>query len=394
MATQTRVKIGKFDASKYQGLDRDTLIRLYRTMFLSRRLDDREIQLKRQNKIYFQISGAGHEAVLAAAGLAPEARLRLVSSLLSRSRADACARHYALRNAPPGRRRQGRSSLRRPPDAFALGKPETQRRLALFSHRHAIPPSRRHRGSGSYYDQFPKALEQARKAPLGSAVNLSSRRNRLRLRRRRHDQRRRIFRIAEYRVQQAIAAFSILIEDNGYAISVPVEVQTAGGSISKLVANYPGLLVEECDGTDPLESYAALSRAVGLLPRAQRPRVDPRARYPSLFPFAFRRRETLQNRRRARRRKRTRSHPEIRLVPRARRHPRTQEMEALEAEVEREVTEAADRALHAELPAPDSIYGLVYSPDVDPAGREFESAPDSRRRAQNDGRNGLRHSDG
>src|ERR1043166_10187669 len=72
MAVQTRVKVTKSEAPKneeYGGLSRDTLIRLYRTMYLSRKLDDREIQLKRQNKIFFQISSAGHEAVTAVMGL-------------------------------------------------------------------------------------------------------------------------------------------------------------------------------------------------------------------------------------------------------------------------------------------------------------------------------------
>src|SRR4030081_3264655 len=69
MAVQSRVKTGKLDHPKANGLDRDTLICIYQKMYLSRKLDDREIQLKRKNKIYFQISSAGHEAVTAVAGL-------------------------------------------------------------------------------------------------------------------------------------------------------------------------------------------------------------------------------------------------------------------------------------------------------------------------------------
>src|SRR5215475_2887577 len=62
MATEVR-------ADSAHGLDRRALVAAYRNIYLSRRFDDKEIQLKRQNKIYFQINSVGHEAVTTAAGM-------------------------------------------------------------------------------------------------------------------------------------------------------------------------------------------------------------------------------------------------------------------------------------------------------------------------------------
>ena len=110
---------------EYKGLGLEEMVGIYRTMYLSRRLDDKEIQLKGQQKIFFQISGAGHEAILVGAAL-------------------------ALRPAydwfyPYYRDRALCLQLARSPDAFTLGTPKTKHRFAIVGHGFAVPPSRRMR---------------------------------------------------------------------------------------------------------------------------------------------------------------------------------------------------------------------------------------------------------
>src|SRR6201997_3338228 len=260
MAVQTRVKVAKLDATRFHGLDRETLIHLYRTMFLSRRLDDREIQLKRQNKIFFQISSAGHEAVCAAIGLVlrpgvdwlfPYYRDRALCLMLG-------VTPYEMLLAGVGAKDDPSSGGRQMPSHW--GQP----RLNIVSKSsctgtqflQAVGAG----GATQYYQGRAKALAQAKKAPLGEYV--------------RHESDEIVYvsggdgatSEGEFWESLNVACAKklpllYLIEDNGYAISVPVEVQTAGGSISKLVRGFPGLHVVEFDGTEPLESYAAAKEA-------------------------------------------------------------------------------------------------------------------------------------
>jgi 2-oxoisovalerate dehydrogenase E1 component len=152
-------------------------------------------------------------------------------------------------------------------------------------------------------------------------------------------------------------------------------VQTPGGSISKLVRNYPNLYVEECDGTEPLESYAALRRAAEHCRAGKGPALI-HAHVIRPYSHSLSDDEKLYK-----------CEPE--RSAEAQRDPlpkfamflvregilEESEIEALEAEVDREIIEATDRALAAELPSPDSIYKWVYSPDVDPASLDFEATP-------------------
>src|SRR3984893_4089174 len=260
MALQTRVKIAKLDAPKVRGLDHDTLIRLYRAMYLSRRLDDREIQLKRQNKIYFQISSAGHEAITAVMGLLlrpgvdwfyPYYRDRALCLMLGVTPLETLLAAVGAKDDLSSGGRQMPSHWGHPKwnivsKSSCTG---TQSVQAVGAAEATL-----------YYEGRPKALAQAKKAPLGKYVN--------------HERDEIVYvsggdgATSEGEFWESLNVACVkklpllyLIEDNGYAISVPVEVQTAGGSISNLTRSFPGLHVAEFDGSDPLESYAVCKEA-------------------------------------------------------------------------------------------------------------------------------------
>jgi 2-oxoisovalerate dehydrogenase E1 component len=374
MASQAKVKTTGFDATKYHGLDRDALIRIYRTMFLSRRLDDREIQLKRQNKIFFQISGAGHEAVLAAAGLLlkpgydwffPYYRDRALVLALGVTPYEILLQGVGAADDPSSGGRQmpshwGSQRLNIVPSASSTG----------MQWLHAVGSAE----SSLYYDKFPKALEQARKAPLGHS--LSQHRDEI------------TFvsggdgSTSEGEFFEALNAASLrrvpvlfLVEDNGYAISVPVEVQTAGGSISKLAANYPNFAFEEFDGTDPVESYAALGRAVAHC-RARRGPALVHAHVTRPYSHSLSDDEKLYKTAAGRDAEAQRDPvPKFGLFLVREGILEESELLALEAEVDREVLAATDRALAAPPAPADSIYSFVHSPDIDPTGATFDAAP-------------------
>src|SRR5215468_5188944 len=247
MAVQTRAKLGKSEApknEKYGGLSRDTLIRLYRTMYLSRKLDDREIQLKRQNRIFFQISSAGHEAVTAVMGLVlrpgvdwvyPYYRDRALCLMLGVTPLEMLLQAVGAKDDPSSGGRQmpshwGHSKYNIVSKSSCTGTQFVQ----------AVGAAE----ATQYYEAHPKALAQAKKAPMGDLARYES------------DE---IVYVSAGDGATSEGEFweslntacakklpiLYLVEDNGYAISVPIEVQTAGGSISKLVTGFPGLHIAE-----------------------------------------------------------------------------------------------------------------------------------------------------
>ncbi len=374
MPSQEKVKTGRVDTSKYHGLDRDTLVRIYRTMFLSRRIDDREIQLKRQNKTFFQISGAGHEAVLAAAGLLlkpgydwffPYYRDRALALALGVTPHEMLLQAVGAKDDPSSGGRQmpshwGNHRLNMVPSASATG----------MQWLHAVGAME----AGLYYDHFPKALDQARKAPLGDSVS---------------HHRDEIGYVSggdgstsEGEFYEALSAASLrrapvlfLVEDNGYAISVPIEVQTPGANISNLVRNFPHFHFEECDGTDPLESYAALAAAVAHC-RARRGPALVHAHVIRPYSHSVSDDEKLYKTAEERDAEAQRDPvPKFGLFLVREGILDEHEIEAVESDVEKEVLQATDRALAAAPAPPESIYERVYSPDVDPTGKQFEATP-------------------
>jgi 2-oxoisovalerate dehydrogenase E1 component len=225
-----------------------------------------------------------------------------------------------------------------------------------------------------YYQNHPKALAQARKAALGQYVH-------------HHDSEIVYVSAGEGATSQgefweslnAACAKKLpllyLIEDNGYAISVPVEVQTAGGSISRLVRGFPGLHVAEFDGTDPLESYAVAKEAVDYVRQRRGPALL-HAHVIRPYSHSLSDDEKLYKTAEEREEEAHRdplSKFSLFLVREGLLDQK--EIEALEAQVDIEVREAGDQALAAEPPSVDSILVNIYSPDVDPTSPAFAAQP-------------------
>jgi len=165
------------------------------------------------------------------------------------------------------------------------------------------------------------------------------------------------------------------VQDNGYAISVPVEVQTAGGSISRLVSGFPHFHFEEVDGTDPVASYAAFARAAQYCREGHGPAF---VHAHVIRPYSH----SLSDDERLYR-------PDVERERDAARDPvtRTQMfllregildekgITQLEKQVDEELQVAVDKALEALPPAPESIKKYLYSPDVDPTSAAFSTQP-------------------
>src|SRR6266853_1801046 len=374
MAVQTSAKNAKFDAGRYQGLSREDLLRIYRTMYLSRRLDDREIQLKRQNKTFFQISGAGHEGVLAAAGLIlrpghdwvyPYYRDRALALALGVTPLEMFLQSVGAKDDP-------NSGGRQMPSHWGIPRLNILPRSSStgMQYPHAVGMAE----AALYFEKFPHALEQAQEASLGEHV--------------RHQRDEIVYvsggdgSTSEGEFYEGLNSACLrklpilfLIEDNGWAISVPVKFQTPGGDIAKLVANYPGLFVEECDGSDPLKSYAVLQRAAEYCRQRKGPALV-RAQVTRPYSHSLSDDEKLYKTNALREEEAHRDPiPKFGLFLVREGIVDEKELEGIEEEVNREVRESSDQALLAEPPAKESILVNQYSHDIDPTSFHYESTP-------------------
>src|SRR5438309_10594447 len=349
-------------ASHTSGLDtadlnRDTLLAVHRCMLLSRKLDDKEIQLKNQSQIFFQISGAGHEAVLVAAGLLLKPgydwffayyRDRALCLQLGMTPLEMLLAAVGSKDEPSSGGRQMPSHWGHKRLNIVSGSSPTGTQVL-----HAVGAAE----AGVIYSHVAEIAGRESCYRPDEIVYVSLGEGAT----------------SEGEFWEAINTTCtkrlpvlFLVEDNGYAISVPVEVQTPGGDISRLVRSFPGLHVDSIDGTDFLASFRSLREAVAYVRGRNGPALV-HARVVRPYSHSLSDDEKLYKTP-AERDAEARRDP----IPRFAEFLRSNgiatdaELAALAADVERDVNEAATQALAAPKPAKDTCEPWLSSPDVDP----------------------------
>lgn len=350
----------------YYGLSKDELVEMFRLIYTSRKLDDAEINLKRQQKIYFQISGAGHEAVLVAAGKVlkpaydwfyPYYRDRALCVTLGMTPLEVLAEAVGSSEDPNSGGRQmpahwGHKDLNIVSQSSCTGTQMLQAAGAAQVARimEAVEglQDRKDQYTGDEIIYVSIGDGATSEGEFWEAINTAS-------------------------AMKLPVMF--MVEDNGYAISVPVSVQTAGGSISKACSGFENLFITEFDGCDPVESYGKLQEAADYIRSGKGPALV-HAHVVRPYSHSMSDDEKLYK-------------PDHEREAEAKRDPVTaypawlikegvateDEIAAVRAEVEATVRKAVDDALELPTPHPDTALDYIYSPDVDPTSSDFETSP-------------------
>ncbi len=361
----------------FGGLSREQLIEFYRLMYLSRRTDDREIQLKKQQKIFFQISCAGHEALLVAAGMAmkpgydwffPYYRDRAICLALGNTVEEQLLQAVGAADDPASGGRQMPSHW-------------TSKRLNIVSPSSSTATQCLHAIGCAEAGRFFTGHPEAAKKPSGAFDYREFKDVQF------HADEVTYVSIGEGSTSQGEFWESLntasnaklpvvyVVEDNGYAISTPVEANTPGGNISRLIANFPNFHFAEIDGTDAIASYKAMAEAVAYCRAGLGPAlvhghvVRPYSHSQSDDETHYRSAEELQTD--------ALRDPVLKMQTWLMREGILDEqgINDLERKVDEEVQRATDRALAAVLAQPESILKHVYSEDLKPTDARFEAQP-------------------
>jgi 2-oxoisovalerate dehydrogenase E1 component len=352
------------DGALFEGLNREALLGVHRCMLLSRRLDDKEVQLKNQSRIYFQISGAGHEAINVAAGLVlrpgydwffPYYRDRALCLQLGMTPLEMFLAAVGSSKDPSSAGRQMPSHWARRDLHIVSGSSPTGTQVL-----HAV-------GAGDasvIYSRVPDIQDRASRfhadeiafTSLGDGAT------------------------SEGEFWEALNTTCLrslpvlfLVEDNGYAISMPVEFQTPGGDISRLVRSFPGLYVDSTDGTDFLASLRSMREAAAYV-RARKGPAFVHARCIRPYSHSHSDDERLYKTP-AERETEAKRDPLVRFAEFLKSNglAADRELDAMLEDVDREVNDAALEALQAPKPKREAAALWVYSPDVDPTSSAFET---------------------
>lgn len=361
MATTSKAK--RAPTAPAAPLSREQLLAAYKTMLLSRRVDDKEIQLKRQNKIFFQISSAGHEAITTAAAMAMKPaydwfylyyRDRAICLTLGMTAAEMLYSAVGAAADPNsgGRQMPSHWGYKKANIASVSSPTGTQFLQAVGAAEAAYRAEKLGMGDGFHGDEVVLVTTGEGQTSEGEFYESLSTASNLGL------------------------PVVYLVEDNGYAISVPVEVNTPGGSISEIVKSFPGLYVQQVDGCDFIASYETMQRAVQYARERRGPALV-HARVIRPYSHSLSDDEVLY--RPQEERDADAARDPISRFPEwlvAQGHATDAEIKKIQDEVDAEALAAVDDALGQPQPGADTVHFAVYSPDVDPTSEQFDTEDD------------------